>query len=105
MILTATLIGIIEDKIANDLSSGKTPKEHLEELKETILNHKTKLDVKIIFDSPQFDFAVNDYVSTRNFLGVDGIKDLNNFVVIIEGGDSIYIKNDNIKEIITEIVE
>lgn len=51
LIPAALITGIVEDKIANDLTSNdKTTKKHLEEIKRKIQKHKDdKFDVQIFY--------------------------------------------------------
>ena len=89
MIPIAIAIGIIEDKIANDLTGSKTTKEHLEDIKHKLKDYKTKPKaVNIVFNNGKTTETKADQVQTTN-----------GFVKIIHDGLTEYINAKEIKSI------
>lgn len=88
MIPLAIAIGIIEDKIANDLTSKDTKaRECLEDVKAKLSRHKPKeYEVGIQFKG--FDF--------RRYI-VDDVKIENGFVMTNDNGHKHYYNNDIIE--------
>lgn len=75
LVPAALITGIVEDKIANDLTSNdKTTKKHLKEVEEKVLKHSRKnipYDVEVFRkndDEPLFFTEVTDVHIDNNFL-------------------------------------
>ena len=65
MIPLAIAIGIIEDKIANDLTGNKTTKEHLEDIKHKLKDYKAKpKKVSILFIDGKESVRPADQIQT-----------------------------------------
>ena len=92
MIPLAIAIGIIEDKIANDLTGNKSTKEHLEELKEKFLAHKNKT-----IDEICVQFKSEDI---KPFFDVEEIYFNNGFLVIVQSFRELYYNTDDIHNIL-----
>ena len=86
----ALVIGIIEDKIANDLSSSDDKvKEHLEDLKHKIIKNKTK---KKVLEVKYKDGSLVTEVA-------DDIIFKGNFIIFIKENEKIYLNSNEIKHI------
>ena len=71
MIPLAIAIGIVEDKIANDLTSNKTPKEHLEDVAKKFRHWKPKTKkVNLYFDKGCLTFEVIKIMAVGNFIEI-----------------------------------
>ena len=67
MIPLAIAIGIVEDKIANDLTGNKTTKEHLEDIKHKLIKYKAKpKKVSILFNDGKESVRPTDQIQTDN---------------------------------------
>ena len=88
MIPLAIAIGIIEDKIANDLTSKDTKaRECLEDVKAKISRHKPK-QYKVLI---QFkDFGTVDFI-------VDDVEVKDGFIITTSNGQKTYRNKDNIE--------
>ena len=94
MIPLAIAIGIIEDKIANDLTGNKSTKEHLEELKEKFIHHKPK------------KYLVGIYFKDKGWqeYKVDDVKIENGFVMTNDNGHKLF-RNNNLIETVKVVEE
>ena len=93
MIPIAIAIGIIEDKIANDLTGNKTTKQHLEELKHKLKDYKAKPKmVSILFNDGKESVRPADLIQTDN-----------NFIKLNYDGMTEYINSNIIKAIKVEV--
>lgn len=96
----AIVTGIIEDKIANDLSSEDNKNkiiEHLEDIKKKIKKNSfkppTKL-IKVIYKQPRDDG------SREELLEVEDMRFISNFVCVkIKDGHNVYYNTDEITAI------
>ena len=71
IIPTSIVIGIIEDKIANDITGDSSVKEHLEDVKEKIFKHKPKLKkVKLYFDNGCLEIEAQNLTIHNGFVEV-----------------------------------
>ena len=88
MLPLAIAIGIIEDKIANDLTSKDTKaRECLEDVKAKISRHKPK-QYKVLI---QFkDFGTVDFI-------VDDVEVRDGFIITTTNGQPTYRNKDNIE--------
>ena len=95
MIPLAIARGIIEDKIANDLTGNKTTKEHLEDIKHKLINYKAKpKKVSILFIDGMESVRPADLVQTNN-----------GFVKLTSDGMTEYLNASIIKAIKVEDYE
>ena len=105
MISVGILIGIIEDKIANDLSSGKTTKEHLEDIKETIKNYKNNTTYSISIRLVEADsLSLKELIETnkgfRCFENIISYEIKDKFLILTENNGNItMISIEEIKEV------
>ena len=90
MIPLAIAIGIVEDKIANDLTSKDTKaRECLEDVKAKLITHAPKqTKIGILFK----DFGLQEF-------SVDDLKFENGFVIATINGAKNYFNNDMIDKI------
>ena len=103
MISVGILIGIIEDKIANDLTSNKTPKEHLEDIKNAVKNYKNNLKYQVIITFMDANkLSLKELLETNN--GFICVEDVINYE--IKNGFLILTKDDgDIKYFNTDVIE
>ena len=103
MISVGILIGIIEDKIANDLTSNKTPKEHLEDIKNAVKNYKNNLKYQVIITFMDANkLSLKELLETNN--GFECVEGVINYE--IKNGFLILTKDDgDIKYFNTDIIE
>lgn len=86
----AIVIGIIEDKIANDLSNSDNKViEHLEDLKHKIIKNKVKKKViEITFSDNHCETQIADDISIKG-----------NFIIFIKENEKIYLNSNKITHI------
>lgn len=109
MIPLAIAIGIIEDKIANDLTGNKSTKEHLEELKEKFkekAKNKYSVDIELIRPITQID-KNGDLHNIDHFLfgDVSRVEESENFFIVYTGSEKEYLDICNIQRISVKVVE
>ena len=90
VIPVAIVIGIIEDKIANDLSNSDNKViEHLEDIKHKIIKNKTKKHVlEVKHKDGTLDTQVADDISIKG-----------NFIIFIKEKEKIYLNSNEITHI------
>ena len=109
MIPLAIAIGIIEDKIANDLTGNKSTKEHLEELKEKFkekAKNKFFVDIELKKSITQTDKNGDlRNIDRLQYGEITNIDETNKFIILYKGLEREYIELSNIQRISVRVVE
>ncbi len=94
VIPVAIVIGIIEDKIANDLSNSDNKViEHLEDIKHKIIKNKTK---KHVLEVKHKDGTI--YTQVADDISIKG-----NFIIFIKEKEKIYLNSSEVIHIREEL--